>query len=145
MEDHAPPGWIKFSQLECGKTFHDYVGHIVQNIKLQDNVNFNAVNLETGEPVNIDLDEFIYPVSAGWVAEIRNHGIKISDEMEKQDHKVILNYLFQQCEARKANDRWREELTKYCSSLAMCSFAGPERVVKWVMDERARKSNAHEL
>jgi hypothetical protein len=145
MKDHAPPGWVKFDTLEGGDTFHDsYVGHIVQFMKFKNSspgICFNAVNLDTGEPVMVSCDEFVYPVNAGWVAEIRNYGIEISDKVEKKGHKAVLNCLFQQCEARKANDKWREELTKYCPSLGICSFAGPERVVKWVMERK----NAHEL
>ena len=121
--DYNPPeGWIKFENLEPGKTFHEIIdGRPVEFIKLQIPVvtgllgakSYNAVNLGTGELVEFDSDEFIWPIDAGWLAEISCYGVDIPEEIKVQGHKRILAHVFNQCEARKANNRWTEEVAKY--------------------------------
>lgn len=134
---HPPECFVKFETLRPGDTFHDIIdSKTVQFVKLlrRPSSPFNAVKLDTGEQVNLDEDEFVHPVNVGWVAEIECYGIKIPPEIKGKDHKHIVAYLFSQTEARKENDAWRAELTKYVPSLGHMSFCGPARTVRWVME-----------
>ena len=136
---NAPEGWVPFSTLNPGEKFHNVVGPGLptQYVKLQ-TVPDNAVNTDTGELVHIDEDEYVWSIDSSWIAEISCYGIKIPDEIKAKGHRAILAHVFSQCESRKADNRWREEIEKYYPELRFMSFCGPQRVIAWLV-ERCKK------
>lgn len=143
---HPPKSWVKFEDLKPGTTFHEIIqGQPVEFIKLNtDDTVWVAVNLTTGELVHFDYDDFVYPVNTGWLTELQCYGVKIPDEIKAKGHKAIITHIFNECEYRKADDAWREEVTKYFPSLGMMSWSGPHRTIPWMLkqifeaDERER-------
>lgn len=138
MKDTAPRGWVRFHTLNDGETFHDVGpgGKIIQYIKVSPAHcdPYNVVDLRTGEHGWFDNDDFVYPVKAGWVAELECYGFKISEELEQEGHQAILAYVMSCCDSRKANDHWRAEIEKYLPQLGFMSFAGAQRTIRWLMD-----------
>jgi hypothetical protein len=146
---HPPEGWVEFSTLKSGAKFHNIVGDgsPTQYVKLvcapfdektthlsKGSRPRNAVNTDTGKLVRIDENEFVYPIDAGWIAEISCYGIEIPDEIKAKGHRAILAHVFSQCESRKADNRWREEIEKYYPELGMMSWSGAERTIAWLME-----------
>ena len=134
---HPPQGWVEFRTLKPSATFHDVIdGRTVKFVKVKYDAGHLAVNLQTGEITEFEADEFVYPVDAGWVAELRNYmgGVGIPKELEDEGPVAVLTHVFNHCDARKVDDAWRAELTRYVPSLGFMSFVGAKRVVDWVME-----------
>lgn len=133
---HPPQGWVKFSTIKPGEKFHDILqqGRPVQFIKTVQHADRNAVNFQTGEHYTFDQDEFVYPTDAGWIAELECYG-KIPDEVKQQGHQAIIAHIFQRSEGRKADWAWRAAIEKYYPSLGLMSFSGPDRTIKWLMEQ----------
>lgn len=147
---HPPQGWVKVGTLNPGDKFHDIGpdGQPIQYVKLELVIpvsgplpKFNAVSLHDGKQRAIDPDEYVFPIDAGWVAELRCYGFKFSEELLAQGHRAILAYVMARTESRKEHNAWRAELTKYCPSLAIMSFAGHKRIVSWVMEQLGIKED----
>jgi hypothetical protein len=138
---HPSEGWVKFETLEPGTTFHDIIdGQSVEFIKIKDIDTYlietrNATNLETGDLVLFDKNEFVYPINTGWLTELQCYGINIPDEIKAQGHKAIIRHIFQFCEGRRVDEEWRTEVTKYLPSLGMMSWSGPYRTVSWMVKQ----------
>ncbi len=135
---HPPEGWVKFSTLKPGEKFHDIKGQgrPVQYLKISvaDTEVMNAVEFLTGTLVPFADDEFVYPTDAGWIAELECYG-KIPDEVKRQGHQAIIAHIFQRSEGRKVDWAWRAAIEKYYPSLGLMSFSGPDRTIKWLMEQ----------
>ena len=141
---HPPAGWVKFETLQPGAKFHNVErpGMPTQYIKLQSDTGTYAVNTDNGLPVVFDLDEFVYPVDNGWIAELACFGFKkeeLEARMAQGGHRAVIAYVMTNCEARKADNRWRKEIEKYFPHLAVMSFAGAKRTIEWLMEQVKRK------
>ena len=137
---HPPEGWVKFETLKPGAKFHNVErpGLPTQYIKLQSDTGTYAFNTDNGLPVTFDLDEFVYPVDNGWIAELACFGFKkeaLEKQMAEGGHRAVVAYVMSNCEARKADNRWRTEIEKYYPSLAVMSFAGAKRTIQWLMEQ----------
>ncbi len=135
MVKEAPSSWVKFGTLKPGDKFHDCIdpGQPTQFVKMYGSGNW-AANLDTGVNSYHSDDEFVYPIDAGWIAELACYGFKISDELKAKGHRDILAYVFSQTEARKANDHWRKEIEKYLPQFGVMSFSGAERIIRWLFE-----------
>lgn len=148
---HPPEGWVKFETLEPGDTFHDIGagGRVIQYIKtklvlgaidVRNGPIYNSVDLDTGRHFQIAADEFVFPVKAGWLAELACYGFVIPKKVQEEGHREIIAYVMSHTEARKANDNWRKEIEKYLPQLGFMSFGGAERTIRWLMDHVEIKS-----
>jgi len=145
-----PPGWVKFETLPPGAKFHNVErpGLPTQYIKLQSDTGTYAVNTDNGLPVTFDLDEFVYPVDNGWIAELACFGFKkdaLQEKMAEGGHRAVVAYVMSNCEARQADHRWRTEIEKYFPHLAVMSFAGAKRTIEWLMEQVVKKDPFFEL
>jgi hypothetical protein len=144
---HPPEGWVKFETLKPGAKFHNVEGPGLptQYLKLQSETGTYAANLDNGLPVLFDLDEYVYPIDTGWVAELAGYGFKISEKLQRKGYRAIIAHVMSHCEARKADERWRKEIERYFPQLAVMSFSGPKRTIEWLMDRVIPKDDDAQL
>jgi len=131
---------VKFGTLKPGAKFHNVErpGMPTQYIKLQSDTGTYAVNTDNGLPVTFDLDEFVYPVDNGWIAELACFGFEkdqLEARMAEGGHRSVIAYVMSNCEARKESWRWRKEIEKHFPGLAVMSFAGPKPTIEWLMKQ----------